>query len=116
MYLKLKQEPFILELGARRLADQTIREVSEYRGWILPALNVRTNHVHAVCCGPVAPERMLGSFKAWVTRRLREATIVAPDRRIWTDGGSTRYLWEQKSFDAAVHYVLHEQGENLLLA
>ena len=116
MYLKLKQEPFVLELEARRLADHTIREVSVHRGWILSALNVRTNHVHAVCCGRVAPEKMLGSFKAWVTRRLREATVVEPDRRIWTDGRSTRYLWDQKSFDAAVQYVLHEQGANLLLA
>lgn len=116
MFLKLRQDPFLLELEARRVADRTIREVSAHRGWLLPALNVRTNHVHAVCCGLVSPEKMLGSFKAWITRRLREAGVVGQDRRIWTDGGSTRYLWDQKSFDAAVYYVLHEQGENLLLA
>jgi len=114
MKLKLKQDPFLLELEARRIADQTIREVCTHRGWQVPALNVRTNHVHVVCCGRTTPEKMLGDLKAWSTRRLREAGLVSQNRRIWTDGGSTRYLWERKSFDAAVYYVLHEQGEDLL--
>jgi REP element-mobilizing transposase RayT len=113
MRRKLKQAPYLISPEARPVILQTIREVCEHRDWYLAKQNVRTNHVHAVVNGDDKPEKMLGDLKAWCTRRLREAGIVAQDRRVWTDGGSTVYLWNTDDLAVAVDYVANRQGSDL---
>lgn len=113
MRRKLKQESYLITPEARPVIRRTIDEVCDHRNWYLAKQNVRTNHVHVVLSGEAAPEKMLGDLKAWCTRRLREAGIVAPDRRIWTDGGSTVYLWNTDDLAVAVGYVANRQGVDL---
>ena len=82
--------------------------------WQILALSVRTNHVHVVVAGAaVPPERMMGQLKAWATRRLREAGCVSTNVRVWTHHGSTRYLWKERSVEAAIDYVTDQQGTDL---
>ncbi|MBX3459306.1 MAG: hypothetical protein KF696_04950 [Planctomycetes bacterium] len=113
MRRKMVQDPWPIDGPARSVIEATVAEVCRHRKWYPAALNVRTNHVHAVVCGPHAPEKMLGDLKAWCTQRLRERDLVAADRRVWTDGGSTRYLWDEDALAAAVEYVVRGQGGEL---
>jgi len=73
----------------------------------LYALAVRTNHVHVVvCCGEhTSPEAAMEQFKAWSTRRLREAKVTETDQAVWTSHGSTRWINHQPGLDAAIAYV-----------
>jgi hypothetical protein len=73
----------------------------------------RSTHVPAVIGGEGKPERMLSDFKAYATRSLRCATIAPGRRRYWTDHGSTRYLWNETSLNAAIDYVLNGQGTRM---
>jgi hypothetical protein len=57
------------------------------------------------------PEKVMADFKAWASRRLREAFGETADRDRWTQHGSTRYLNAQPALDAAIAYVVDEQGE-----
>ena len=102
---------FTLDGDARGIVDAVIRRHSEVRGWLLPACNVRTNHVHVVVgnCADHAPEDVMSQFKAWSTRRLREAGFASPDARVWTEHGSTRWINEQDSLARAIDYVLNRQ-------
>jgi len=78
------------------------------------ALSVRTNHVHVVVAGAeVTPDRMMGQFKSWATRRLREAGHASANARVWSHHGSTRYLWNEQSVRNAVEYVTDYQGADL---
>jgi REP element-mobilizing transposase RayT len=113
MRRKLKQPPFYIDPPARGVINATITQVCKHRGWMLHAANVRTNHVHVVVSGDASPEKMVGDLKAWCTRRLREGGCVAADRRVWTDGGSTRYCWDADRLGIAVDYVLNRQGVDL---
>jgi REP element-mobilizing transposase RayT len=91
----------------RELVAATIRDHCEVRGWVLHAVNVRTNHVHVVVGLGDTPDKALREFKAWSTRRLKEA---CPGRkRWWTEGGSRRYLWKEESVAAAIAYVMEQQ-------
>ena len=63
----------VLSPRERDLAHQTILELAVRRGWHLHALNVRSNHVHAVVWADEPPLQVIQSMKAWVTRRLAEA-------------------------------------------
>ena len=77
------------------------------------ALNVRTNHIRAVLSGSDPPEAMLTSLKAWATRRLAESGLIECGAKVWTHGGSTRYLWTTDDVAAASWYVLDGQRSGL---
>lgn len=104
---RMRGQPFVMSDEQRRIVDQTIREHCAIRQWTLHALNVRTNHVHVVCTAPPEQEKVLGEFKSWASRRLREADPNLED--IWTRHGSTRWINTKSSFVRAIQYVLEEQ-------
>ena len=102
---ELKHPPVTLDQPQRELIDRTIREVCAHRGWRLLALNVRSNHVHVVVEAAGPPELVMNAFKAWATRRLREARLLPKSSRIWSRHGSTIYLFKPEQIDAKCRYV-----------
>ena len=56
---------------ADAVAEQ-FRETARYRGWLILAGAVMPNHIHLVVGvpGDPSPDKLLGDFKAWGTRRL----------------------------------------------
>ncbi len=98
-----------LDSFQRVAIDAVIREACEFRRWELLALNVRTNHVHAVISSEEAPARVLNALKARATRKLRENGSLANDSKLWARGGSTRILWDDLAVEAAIDYVTNRQ-------
>jgi len=104
---------YLLNGHSRSVVEGAIREVCLIRDFALYAINVRTNHAHSVVFAPKKPEIVMNAFKANATRELRDAGVIAPGQRIWSRGGSTRYLWKPTHVEAAVGYVLFGQGDDL---
>lgn len=105
---RMKQPPVELSIAAREVAARTMNEVCAHRGWVLRALNVRTNHVHVVVGAADKPEKVMNDLKAWSTRRLKEAGLLSVDRP-WSTHGSTRYIWRQSDVQDACRYVTEQQ-------
>ena len=103
----LKHPPVVFDPDERLFVDHTIRDHAHHREWVLRALNVRTNHVHVVIASDAPPEAVMGQFKAWASRRLRERWRES--RPVWSRHGSTRYLNTRASFMRAIEYVHNEQ-------
>ncbi|XVJ59086.1 MAG: hypothetical protein HEQ23_06670 [Tepidisphaera sp.] len=101
--------PELLSEEARSIVLAVITRHCEIRRWQLRAVNVRTNHVHVVLSTDVEADASLEQFKAWSTRRLREAGCFGAKQEVWTEGGSKRYLWTEESVARACEYVLHGQ-------
>ncbi|MBX3727991.1 MAG: transposase [Candidatus Sumerlaeia bacterium] len=109
---RLTQPPTLLGHGARMCVERAIRETCTHRTWRLHALSVRSNHVHVVLTAPEQkPEPVMGSLKAWATRRLRQAGHFDTAVRIWSHHGSTRYLWNEADILSCCEYVLECQGD-----
>jgi REP element-mobilizing transposase RayT len=107
---RMTSPPFELGPAARQVVNRVLADHAAQRDWELLAVNVRSNHVHAIVRpAGLKPERMLAEFKAWSTRRLREQGHAAPDATLWTRHGSTRYLWTPANVEAAVVYVVEGQ-------
>jgi len=107
---RMKHEPYTLSDAARQVVNETIEEHCHRRGWELLALNVRSNHVHVVVgFADAGPEAMMGEWKAWSSRRLRERGFAATTQPVWTKHGSTRYLWKERDLEPAVRYVVEGQ-------
>ncbi len=111
MRAAMRQEPYVLDELRRQVVLRTIKEVAAHRKWKLWAVHVRSNHVHVVISADCKPEKVMADLKAWCSRRLREACNESSDRDRWAQHGSTRYLNDDKSFDAAVKYAIEEQGD-----
>ena len=102
---------YVLSNEARDLVTETIRKHCQLRAWRALALNVRTTHVHVVvnCFGKCMPDPAMEQFKAWSTRKLRELEFANPDQRVWTEGGSTRWINTDDSLAKAIDYVMNQQ-------
>jgi REP element-mobilizing transposase RayT len=111
----LRQEPYVLDQLRRRVVLRTIKEVAAHRKWRLWAAHVRTKHVHVAVTAECRPEKVMVDLKAWCSRRLREACNESSDRDRWTQHRSTRYLNNEESFNAAVKYVIEDQGKPMEL-
>ena len=111
---RLNGEPVILDADQRGCVEAAARETCQFRKWHLHAINVRTNHVHlVVSIGEKKPELALNAFKANATRSMNQAGCWNRTYSPWTDKGSTRYLWNEKSVARAIDYVLYGQGDDL---
>ncbi len=109
----MKQPEYRLDAQRRVVVLRTLLEVASHRVWKLWAVHVRSNHVHIVVTGPATPEKMMRDFKAWTSRRLREAFGESTDRNRWTEHGSTRYLWHEEALREKIEYVVNGQGERM---
>jgi len=107
----LKTSRFVLNREQRSVVTSAIREVCDRRGYSLYAVNARTNHVHSVVSAGPKPEYIMNSFKAYATRKLREANLLSDDVRPWARHGSTPYLWTEEDLERAIEYVLNGQGD-----
>jgi REP element-mobilizing transposase RayT len=113
MESKLVAPEFALNGKQRAAVQQAIEDCCLLREWLLRALHVRTNHVHATVSATRKPEAILNAFKANSTRYLREAQLVSDDQKVWSRGGSTRYLWKPNQVNIANDYVINGQGDDL---
>ena len=111
---KLKSDIVLLNAEQRKIVEQTIREVCDYKDWLLHAVNVRTNHVHAVVSiGNYSSAVALNAFKSYSTRKLKEKNCWNLSHSPWSDKGSRRYLWNEKRLEIAIEYVVSGQGGEL---
>ena len=108
---RMTEASFFLDQPRRRIVLATLQEVSRHRGWQLLAAHVRCNHIHLVVQGPADPDKMLDDYKAYCTRRLKEAAFDLERRKRWTEGGSTRFLWRIEDIESAICYVVDGQGD-----
>jgi REP element-mobilizing transposase RayT len=107
----MDQDPYVLNEPSRGAVLDAIREVCSHRRWTLLAAHVRSNHVHPVVEAEAKPEKIMNDFKAYASRRLNQTSGGGPDRKRWARHGSTRYLFHRDDVQAAIRYVVEEQGE-----
>lgn len=111
---RMKEEmtgkPIILDPHQRQVVQVSVKEVCLHRNYTLYAVNIRSNHGHAVIGAKAKPERIADNLKAYSTRRLREAGLIPSDVKVWSRGRSRKYLWKTRHLDAAIDYVLYCQS------
>jgi REP element-mobilizing transposase RayT len=108
----MTSESYQLDTKQREIVLRAIVEGCRHRGWILLAAHVRTNHIHVVVNGEIAPERLMNALKSYSSGALN---IECPADRRWARHGSTLYLWTPDDVTSAVRYVVSKQGEPMAL-
>ena len=106
----MPEPPFQLDhLRDREAVRDEIVRTCEHRQWRLIALQVRTEHVHAVVQAEGVPaSRVIGEWKAYSTRALKQRWTTR--QHFWTTGGDSRTV-PGAGLTQIIRYVLEEQGE-----
>ena len=105
----MKYDPVRLSPQDRATVELACREHCEYRGWLLHAVNARTNHVHVVVSASVKALTMRDQLKANCTTKLRNQPIPLICERTWTKGGDCEILFSDESLQNAIEYTLNAQ-------
>ncbi|MGD9561523.1 MAG: transposase [Pyrinomonadaceae bacterium] len=113
MERNMSSEAFLLNGRQRAVVESAIRNVCAHRIFGLSAIHVRTNHAHIVASAQAPPNLIMNAFKSNATRELREANLIGTDQRVWSRGGSTRYLWKPANVERAIDYTVNGQGDDL---
>ncbi|MBA4182110.1 MAG: hypothetical protein C0506_16110 [Anaerolinea sp.] len=106
---QMSQPPFTLSDPMRLSVAATLARICEERDWPLLALNVRTNHVHAVVAATQTPGFVMNRLKSSSTMALRGQQLAAPEARVWARHGSTRHLWTEEQVALACDYTTSRQ-------
>ena len=110
----LRSEPVLLDAPRRASVERALRETCDHRRWTLLAINIRTNHAHVVVSiGTKNPKVALNALKANATRQMRQDGYWQFNYSPWVDKGSCRYLWNERSVERAIDYVINGQGDEL---
>jgi len=113
---QMVETPVLLDARQRNLVNKTVDQHCNVRGWVLHALNCRTNHCHVVVTAPgYSGEQVRNQLKSWCTRRLKEhqRETLQHGKQLrehwWTKKGSVRQLFNEDSIHAAIAYTLDAQ-------
>jgi REP element-mobilizing transposase RayT len=113
---RMVESAVVLSEEQRHLVEQTIRDHCRIRGWLLHAVNVRTNHVHVVVTADREPGEVMNQFKAWCSRKLSDAAGLVgkvakkAGRRHWfTEGGDKQVIDTEEYLANAIRYVTEGQ-------
>jgi hypothetical protein len=108
---QLAGPPFVMSYADAHVALLGVIAACKKRKWELVVSHARTTHVHSVISAEAAPEPILNAIKGYATRGLNKTHPEDRTRTRWSRHGSTPYLWEPADVNAAIEYVLYEQGE-----
>ena len=87
-----------------RIIENSMEEVCAARQWILHEKSIVNNHVHVVVTAPdITPENVMKLLKAKATMRLRKGGFVGLEKKIWTQHGSTKYVFDEKGLQTVYH-------------
>jgi REP element-mobilizing transposase RayT len=111
----MNQDQYILDNARARIVLDSITKTSIHRKWNLLAVHVRSTHVHVVIGALDNPEKIMNALKSYASRALNEAGYDNSEHKRWTRHGSTRYVWQAEELANAIQYVLHEQGEPMVV-
>src|SRR5437762_11152948 len=93
--LVMTESAVTLAADERRLVEKTIVDHCAIRGWLLHAVNCRSNHVHVVVtAADRAIEAPREQFKSWCTRKLKEFDSLR--KNWWTQRGWDNYIDDEE--------------------
>src|SRR6266851_4705975 len=114
---RMTEDACRLEPHQRERVHKQVAETCRHKGWILHAVNCRSNHIHVLLSGTAHPKVIREQLKAWCTRRLNEQQvelgIPEGERRSkwWTERGSIRWIFSESDLADAIDYVLNRQDQ-----
>jgi REP element-mobilizing transposase RayT len=102
---RLSDSEVILNAAQRDKVETVCREHATIRGWILHAVNARSNHVHLAVTADKEPKIVRDQFKANATRVLHQEPDALRRDKIWTQGGDCAVIDGEAELERVIEYI-----------
>ena len=106
---RMFEDAVLLNQTQRDKVEAVCREHANIRGWLLHAVNARSNHVQLVVTADQAPQLVRDQFKANATRVLRQKPDAINKDKIWTRGGDCEIVDGEGNLERVVKYIIEAQ-------
>ena len=106
---RMTETPILLNDAQRDKVEAVCRKHAEIRGWMLHAVNARSNHVHLAVTADRKPETVRDQFKANATRVLRQDPDAITNENVWTRGGDCEVVDGEDNLARVVEYIMEAQ-------
>jgi REP element-mobilizing transposase RayT len=107
---RLTGEPIYFGTAHADAVLEQILETTNHRGWTLYIVSIMASHLHALVAAPVAVQskRILGDYKAYASRKLTGRWGKPSSETWWTESGSRRPVYGERSFEQVYDYILNQ--------
>jgi REP element-mobilizing transposase RayT len=112
---KMKSRAYLMDAPRRNIALDAITNTCVNEKWKLYAAHVRSNHIHIVVRSDELIVPVMSKIKRMISKQINIHFPEDKECKKWTRHGSTRYMWDPVATQAAVHYIIHEQGKPMAL-
>src|SRR5438132_818331 len=102
-----------MPISARLSTAPSAKPASVVTGCCVPSTCGRITFILVVSIGEKKPEVALNAFKANATRQIRQDGNWLREHSPWVAKGSKRNLWNERSVEPAIDYVINGQGDDL---
>ncbi len=107
---RLNHDVILLDESQRSVVEHEVVRLSEFRGWTLWKISVRSNHVHVVVTATNANgSKIRDQIKANCTRALREKFTQFIDRPVWSVGGDWKCINTDEDLGQVILYASEVQ-------
>jgi REP element-mobilizing transposase RayT len=106
---RMSESVVILNEMQRGKVEAVCREHATIRGWVLHAVNARSNHVHLAVAADREPKIVRDQFKANATRVLHQEPEAIRKEKIWTRGGDCEIIDGEAELESVVEYITAAQ-------
>ena len=105
----MTESPVLLNETQRDKVEAVCRKHAEIRGWMLHAVNARSNHVHLAVKADKKPEVVRDQFNSNATRVLRQEPDAVTNENVWTRGGDCEVVDGEYHLARVVEYIMESQ-------
>ena len=108
----VKGEPVLLSYQKAKALKEQFEQTAAIRNWTIVACSIMTNHIHLLVGvhGDPKPEKILGDFKSYGSRKLKSLYPTPKSGTWWTASGSTRKIDTEQSFKRCIEYILTQNA------
>jgi len=102
---RLRHPPVLLTLQQRLYAQRAIADVCERGGWQLHITACQSDHVHVLLSAEQDGAAVRRWLKTWLGLALSERWPPPRGRSWWAEGGSVKWLWDERSVERVFQYI-----------
>ncbi len=108
---QMKEDAVVMTEPQREAVENICRKHVEIRGWVLHAINARSNHVQLAVTVTAAaePKKVRDQFKANATSTLRRLANPIRNEKIWTRGGDIEIVDGNENLERVIYYIAEAQ-------
>jgi REP element-mobilizing transposase RayT len=106
---RMKEDAVFLTTQQRKAVEDICRKHAAIRGWVLHAVNARSNHVQLAVTADEKPDKVRDQFKANATSALRKLVPPVSNSKVWTRGGDIEIVDGDEGLERVVYYITEAQ-------